>query len=205
MKKYAGFEAKASVGGSDPLPAGGYIIKILGAKEEAWKNSIGSSLVISFDVSEGEYKSFFADQYKSNSNEDKKWKGNLRVAIPDESNQYFDSQKKTFNNTIGAIEESNAGYHLDWTPIEKSADWSQLKGKEVGVLFRNKEWEMPDKQTGEMKSGWTTEAAYFTTAEYIRGGKFKLPKDKPLKNKASQTNTYQSFAEIADETGDLPF
>lgn len=199
MRKYAGFEAKASVGGGDPLPAGGYIVRILGAKEEAWKNSNGASLVISFDVTEGEYKGFFADQYKNNSNEDKKWKGNLRVAIPDENNQYFANQRKTFNSTIGAIEESNPGYHLDWTPIEQSADWSQIKGKEVGVLFRNKEWEMNG------NSGWTTEAAYFTTTDYIRGGNYKLPKDKPLKNKAVSESAFQPLSNNNSADYDLPF
>ena len=205
MKKYTGYEAKAVVGGSDPLPAGGYIVKILGAKEEPWKSGGGSSLVISFDVSEGEYSGFFSDQYKANTNEDKKWKGNLRVTIPDENSEYFDSQRKTFNSTIGAIEESNAGYHLDWGPVEKG-DWSQLKGKQVGVLYRNKEWEYKG------DTGWTTEAAYFATTDYIHSGNIKIPKDKPLKNKQpASTSGFASsassigFTEITGEDDHLPF
>ena len=204
MQRYKGFEPKASVGGSDPLPAGGYIVKILGAKEEPWKNGGGSSLVVSFDVSEGEYSGFFADQYKANTNENKKWKGNLRVTIPDENSEYFDSQKQTFNSTIGAIEESNAGYHLDWGPVERG-DWSQLKGKQVGVLYRNKEYDV------EGRTGWTTEAAYFTTVDYIHSGNIKIPKDKPLKNKPPvSTSGFASsassgFAEITGEDDHLPF
>lgn len=205
MKKYTGYEAKASVVGSDPLPAGGYIVKILGAKEEPWKSGGGSSLVISFDVSEGEYSGFFADQFKANTNEDKKWKGNLRVTIPDENSEYFDSQRKTFNSTIGAIEESNAGYHLDWGPVEKG-DWSQLKGKQVGVLYRNKEWEYKG------DTGWTTEAAYFTTTDYIHSGNVKIPKDKPLKNKRPVSTSgfavsasSGGFTEITGEDDHLPF
>lgn len=205
MKKYAGYEAKAVVGGSDPLPAGGYIVKIISAKEEPWKNGGGSSLVISFDVSEGEYSGFFAEQFKSNTSEDKKWKGNLRVAIPDENSDYFDSQRKTFNSTIGAIEESNSGYHLDWGPVEKG-DWSQLKGKQAGVLYRNKEWEYKG------DTGWTTEAAYFATTDYIHSGNVKIPKDKPLKNKQpvsasgfAVSGSSGGFAEITGEDSNLPF
>jgi hypothetical protein len=196
MKKYKGYEAKQFTPASDPLPAGGYIVTILSAKEEAWKSGKGASVVFSFDVAEGEYKDFFATQYRENTNEDKKWKGNLRVTSPNEADEYFDSQVETFNKTIGAIEASNDGFHFDWRPIETSDDWSQLKGKTVGVLYRNKEYDI------DGNTGWTTEAAYFVDADYIRSGKFKIPKDKPLKGKKTA-----SYSEIAssDSDEDLPF
>lgn len=192
MKAFNGLEIKKSVSASEPLPAGGYVAKILNAKVEEY--GWGEVLVISFDIAEGEYKDFFSKQYKENTREDKKWKGNFRLTVPQESNQYFDSQKRTFGNAIWAIEESNPGYHWDWNE-------SALKGKMVGVLFRNFEWEMNG------NSGWSTECCTFVSVEDVRTGNFKQPKDKPLKNKAaSQTATASSFAVIDnDDLSDLPF
>ena len=191
MKAFNGLEIKKSVSASEPIPAGGYVAKILNAKVEEY--SWGEVLVISFDIAEGEYKDFFSKQYKENTREDKKWKGNFRLTVPNEGNQYFDSQKRTFGNAIWAIEESNSGYHWDWNE-------DSLKGKMVGVLFRNFEWEMDDG-----RSGWSTECCTFVSVEDVRTGNFKQPKDKPLKRKESySSNQFSEMVEI-DSTEDLPF
>ena len=191
MKAFNGLEIKKSVSASEPLPAGGYVAKILNAKVEEY--SWGEVLVISFDIADGEYKDFFSKQYKENTREDKKWKGNFRLTVPQESNQYFDSQKRTFGNAIWAIEESNPGYHWDWNE-------SALKGKMVGVLFRNFEWAMDDG-----RSGWSTECCTFVSVEDVRTGNFKQPTDKPLKRKESySSNQFSEMVEI-DSTEDLPF
>ena len=188
MKKFD-VEIKRNSGSGEPLPAGGYVAKIMNAevKEYSW----GEVLVISFDIAEGEYKDFFATQYRENTNEDKKWKGNFRINVPQEGNQYFESEKKRFGNAIACIEESNNGYHWDW-------DEAKLKGKLVGVLFRNFEWEVNG------NTGWSTECCTFTTVDDIRNNKFKMPKDKPLKNKPATTTNAADFTEI-DGSDDLPF
>ena len=190
MKAFNGLEIKKSVGSSEPLPAGGYVAKILNAKVEEY--SWGEVLVISFDVADGEYKDFFSKQYKENTREDKKWKGNFRLTVPNEGNQYFDSQKRTFGNAIWAIEESNPGYHWDWNE-------AALRGEMVGVLFRNYEYDVAGRQ------GWSTECCTFVSVEDVRTGNFKQPKDKPLKRKESySSNQFSEMVEI-DSTGDLPF
>ena len=190
MKAFNGLEIKKSVSASEPLPAGGYVAKILNAKVEEY--SWGEVLVISFDVAEGEYKDFFSKQYKENTREDKKWKGNFRLTVPQESNQYFDSQKRTFGNAIWAIEESNPSFRWAW-------DENALKGKMVGVLFRNFEWAMED------RTGWSTEACTFVSVEDVRTGNFKQPKDKPLRNKATNNAPASTFTVIDDSADDLPF
>lgn len=188
MKKID-LEIKRNVGSGEPLPAGGYVAKIMNAevKEYSW----GEVLVISFDIAEGEYKDFYATQYRENANEDKKWKGNFRLTVPSEGNQYFDSQKRTFGNCIACIEESNNGWHWSWNEAE-------LKGKMVGVLFRNYEYDI------DGRSGWSTECCTFATIDEVREGKFKMPKDKPLKNKPATTTNTADFTEI-DGSDDLPF
>lgn len=188
MKKFD-VEIKRSVGAGDPLPVGGYVAKIMNAevKEYTW----GEVLVVSFDIAEGEYKDFFANQYKANTNEDKKWKGNFRITVPQEGNQFFESEKKRFGNAIACIEESNNGYHWDW-------DEAKLKGKLVGVLFRNFEWEI------DGNTGWSTECGAFVSVDDIRNGNFRQMKDRPLKNKPVEVKpTVADFEEI--DTGDLPF
>jgi hypothetical protein len=199
MRKYKGYEAKQVAPAGDPLPAGGYVVRIISVKENEWKSGKGSSVVFGFDVIEGEYKGFFKEQYDGNTNEDKKWKGVLRVTQPNEKDQYYESQIETFNKTIGALEASNNGFHFDWRPVEEKDDWSQLKDKVVGVLYRNKEYEV------DGRTGWTTEAAYFVDTEYIRSGKFKIPKDKPLKSNGSGSSG-GAFAPVSDDgDGELPF
>ena len=190
MKAFNGLEIKKRVSASEPLPAGGYVAKILNAKVEEY--SWGEVLVISFDIAEGEYKDFFSKQYKENTREDKKWKGNFRLTVPQESNQYFYSQKRTFGNAIWAIEESNPSFRWAW-------DENALKGKMVGVLFRNFEYDVDGNQ------GWSTECCTFVSVEDVRTGNFKQPKDKPLRNKSTNNATTNNFTVLDDSSDDLPF
>ena len=190
IKSYNGFKPGRTTA-RETLPAGGYVAKIMDATviNYDW----GDVLKVNFDIAEGEYKGFFATDYRNNTNDDKKWRGTYRINIPNESNQYFDSQRKSFNNFIACLEETNNGFHWAW-------DETALKGKGIGVLFRNKEWEYNG------STGWTTECCAVTTAKDIREGNFKLPKDKPLKAKetASATSFSNAFTAV-DDDADLPF
>ena len=190
IKSYNGFKPERTTA-RETLPAGGYVAKIMDATVISY--DWGDVLKVDFDIAEGEHKGFFATDYRNNTNDDKKWRGTYRINIPNESNQYFDSQRKSFNNFIACLEETNSGFHFDW-------DESKLKGKGIGVLFRNKEWEYNG------STGWTTECCAVTTAKDIREGNFKMPKDKPLKAKAANTGAYSetTFAPV-DDDADLPF
>lgn len=176
-----------------PLPAGGYVAKIAGARIENY--TWGSVLVIAFDICEGEYTNFFKDRFENDSRDDKKWKGIYRITIPDEKSQYFSSQQRSFNNLIYSLETSNGNYVFDWN--EKN-----LKGLLIGVLFRNKEWEFNG------NTGWTTECCSVVSVDDIHEENFTIPKDKPLNKtqglqNSQTTNTTPTMADIADE--DLPF
>lgn len=190
MIKEFKFEKKKTVNTSDPLPAGGYVAKIMGA--ELIKYDWGDVLKLSFDIAEGEQKEFFAMQYRGNTNEDKKWKGTFRITIPNEESEYFESQLKTWSNFIACMEESNAGYIFDW-------DEAKFKNKLIGVLFRNKEWEYNN------MTGWTTECCAVRSAIDIREGNFKIPRDKPLKNRPSSAGVSGFTEATAEDDDDLPF
>lgn len=195
MKKYEGYEARKAEPAAQALPAGGYVAKILDAevKEYEW----GDVLVISFDIAEGDYKGYFANRWKADENSDyeRKWKGVFRLNIPSAKSKYPDSDKRGFNNAMWAIESSNPKYTWNW-------DESTLKNKMIGVLFRNREWEM------EGKTGWTTECCFVTSVGDIRGGTFTTPKDKPLKKadvpKETPAEVAKNLADIISDD-ELPF
>ena len=184
MKKFE-VEVKRSAGGRETLPAGGYVCQIVSARVES--NSWGDTLVIAHDVCEGDYKGIFKRDYDDNTNENKKWRGTFRVNLPSDDGSERDAWKKrTLGNIIWAVEESNPGFSWDW-------DEKKLKGKYIGLIYRNREWNMNG------RSGWTTEAAGADSIDNIREGKFKMLEDKPLKNVGTATMTE------AAEDDDLPF
>lgn len=173
------------------LPKGGYVCKIMDAKVVTYGQAPDSfeKLEISLDISDGEFKDFYAADYRAQTQEDKRWKGVLRQYIPkDDGSEKDEWTKSSLKALTDAVEESNPGYHWNW-------DESSLKGKAVGCLFRSEEWEFNGRE------GWATRPFKPVAADNIKSGKFKIPADKPLKNKAQPLpNTYE---EIADS--DLPF
>ena len=187
MKKYDVKPEKPS-GGRETLPAGGYVCQILNAKVES--GEWGDTLVIAHDVCEGEFSNLFKRDYDNNTMEDKKWRGTFRLKLPKDDGTEQDAWKKrSLSNFLWAIEQSNPGFTFNW-------DEKTLKGKKIGLIYRNKEWEYNG------RSGWTTEAAGTESIDNIREGKFRALKDKPLANKPAQV-----FTEIDDteETDGLPF
>ena len=192
MEKLKGFEEAKVIGGGVPqLPKGGYIAKILDCKEE--KSTTGYRwLAISFDIAEGEFKGHFAEQYRANTNENKKWRGTYNAFIPDESSQYYGENLNKFKTMIANIEESNNGYHWDW-------DETKLKGKMVGVLFGEKEF-----QTESNGVIIITECRGIRSVECVKEGKFKMPALKTLGNAPSVSTASNSFAAV-DDDDDLPF
>jgi len=184
MKKYSGARAERQT--KEALPAGGYVVQIKGAEIETldW----GEKLRLDFDIYEGPYAGFFDQQFAASTFDDKKWKGSFRLIVPSEGSQYFEGEKRRFNNFIYAIEASNPNYTWDW-------DETKLKGKFLGAIFGNKEWEYNG------KTGWATVCAGLCSADDIRQGNYKVPADRPLKT-ASQPAT-ETFKSIPEE--ELPF
>lgn len=190
MKQYSGYEAKRQAT-REPLPAGGYVVKVLDAIEKFY--DWGSVLLISFDVVEGQHKDFFAADYRNQTQEDKKWRGTYRLRVPmDDGSEKDGWTKNAFNNAMYAFESSNQGFHWNW-------DESKLKGLLVGALYRNKEWEY------DGRTGWTTECCTLVPVADVRENTFKMPKDKPLAKKqpAPRSTARGDFEEIAGD--DLPF
>ena len=198
MKPFKDYETTQTITGSRQLPVGAYICTILKAEEKVYNTSKGGEwhkLEISFDIAEGENKGFYAADYRAQTGEDKKWKGVIRLNVPNDDGSEMDAwNKRSFKTNMQAIEESNNGYHWDWNE-------AQLKNKTVGIVFRSEEWEYNG------RSGWRTAAFKFIPAADVKSGNFKIPDPKPLNGKAaSQASTaadLSDFVEVA--SADLPF
>ena len=197
MKQFNDYKETQAITERQKIPAGAYICVIKNAEIKEYKGKYGhyENLEISVDVTEGEYKDYYANNYRSQQSEDKKWKGVLRLRVPSDDGSDNDAfYKRKFKTNILAVEDSNNGYRWDW-------DEKKLKDKKIGLLLQNKEWEFND------KTGWTAQPYGFIPVENVREGKFKIPKDKPLKKDESapqtSSNTPADIEEIGDD--DLPF
>ena len=174
MKPFKDYETTQTITGSRQLPVGAYVCTILKAEEKVYNSPKGEwhKLEISFDIAEGENKGFYAVDYRAQTGEDKKWKGVIRLNVPNDDGSEMDAwNKRSFKTNMQAIEESNNGYHWDWNE-------AQLKNKTVGIVFRSEEWEYNG------RSGWRTAAFKFIPAADVKSGNFKIPDPKPLKGKA---------------------
>lgn len=194
IKRFNDYAETKSYGDIQALPKGGYVLKIMGA--EVCSNSIGQYVKISCDIAEGEYMNFFANEYKNQQTEDKKWRCNYLLNIPNDDGTEKDGwTKRRFKTVIEALEESNSGYHFDW-------DEKKFKGKLIGGLFNEREYLSND---GNVKRA--TNLAQMCTVEKIRSGKFQLPDDKLLSSRPQQAqssdNGFMNIPDGVDE--ELPF
>ena len=188
MRPFKDYETTQTITGSRQLPVGAYVCTILKAEEKVYSSSKGEwhKLEISFDIAEGENKGFYAVDYRAQTGEDKKWKGVIRLNVPNDGGSEMDAwNKRSFKTNMQAIEESNNGYHWDWNE-------AQLKNKTVGIVFRSEEWEYNG------RSGWRTAAFKFIPAADVKSGNFKIPDPKPLKGKASAPQPVVNASALPD-------
>jgi hypothetical protein len=177
------------------LPVGGYVMKIMGA--EVKENRVGQYVQVSMDVAEGQYKDFFAEDYRAQQPQDGKdkiWHCTYFLNVPlDDGSEKDGWTKRRFKTFTDALESSNEGYHFDW-------DEKKFKGLMIGGLFNLREWEK-DGRTGK-----STNLAQVCSVEKIRTGKYKLPKDQLLSGGSSDSaasSVPSGFTVVHDD--DLPF
>ena len=194
MKRLNGYEQAQAYTNPDRLPVGGYVLKILNVAYQS--NDWGDVIILSFDIAEGEFKGFFENNYKAQTGEDKKWKGAYRLMVPaDDGSEKDEWKMRRFKTVITNIEESNPGYHWNW-------DEQTLKGKIIGALFNNKEYEYNGRH------GFFTNYHSLIAVERIRSGKFEIPADTLIRKDSPQhpTASGDGFMNIPDGLDDeLPF
>lgn len=165
MKKPNNYDTTQAVGEFTPLKLGGHICRIMQVEEVKSKTGL-DMLKISLDIAEGEQKGYYADAYKSDTRQDKKW-GCVVYYVVDENTEYGTKNLKTF---ITCVEKSNTGFSPVWGDNFAAC----FKGKLVGGVFGREQY-LNNKQ--EIK--WATKCVQLRSVEAIRAG-VEVPEDKLL-------------------------
>lgn len=190
MIKKSNLEGVRAYSDTTTIPKGGYVCRILGAVVK--ENRVGQYVEISMDIVEGEFKDFFANDYRAQT-EPRKWHCIHLLSVPNDDGTERDGwTKRAFKTFVDAVEGSNPGYHFDW-------DETGLKGKLVGCLFREEDYKASD---GSIRT--STKPAAFTTADKVRAGKYRLPRDKRLSPEDGNMTAIPSNDQ-PNEGDDLPF
>lgn len=217
MQKPQDFDNVQAFGDFVPLPAGGYVCRIMSVEETA--SRAGAPMIkISLDIAEGQYKDYFANQYRANTRADKKWSYSaiINQLVYDTSGN--NSTNRGFKTFVTSVCESNQGFNVAWGDGFAAC----FKNRLVGVLFGREEYIGTDGKTH-----WSTKALNFRSVKTIRDGGFEIPADKPLvsvdaaadpfappqtpqpaaqqKSAPAGVPDLQDFEEILVPESDLPF
>lgn len=201
INKPSNWDSVTALSEYQKLPVGAYVCTIKQAVTQ--KNDYGEQLCVLIDISAGEWAGYYQENFDRNQREDKKWKGVLRLWVPkDDGSDKDEWTKSILKGFVTAVEESNRGFVWNW-------DERTLVKKEIGVLFRNEEWEWNG------KSGWTARPFRAISVDSVEDGSYTIPKDKPLRNKTEAVPDYTGYASPAtpapefsmleDEDAQLPF
>ena len=187
MEKVQGYEeAQAITGEYEKLNAGGYICKIINAKEEKSKSG-KRMLVLALDIAEGDKKDFFRNRFNENSNPDKKWPAGAIYR------QMLEGEKAAgfLKGLMTSLESSNEGFKWDW-------DEKKLANLKCGAIFGEEEYEKMDGSVGT-----TTKVKFIRTIKAIQDGNFKVPELKKLPEKGE---AFEDFVNsVTSDNDDLPF
>lgn len=183
-------KAQAFDGETVKLPAGGYICKILNAKNE--KSKAGKKMLsITIDIAEGEFSGFFMNQYeniKKTSTPDNPAKfpnnGVHRYVL---EGDYWLNRLK---GLMTSLEKSNPNF--DW--LKCNHDESKIIGLQVGAIFCEEEYERMDGSIGT-----TTKVTQIRSTEIIKEGNYTIPEKKKLEK------TEDPFDNVGYSNEELPF
>lgn len=174
-----------------PLPAGGYICKILAVAME--KSKAGNDmLVINYDIAEGEYAGFFMKKYKDTprtNGQEPKWQGKYYIVLNTDG---YESRLKALTTSL---EESNTNYTWDWNE-------ENIKGKIMGGIFREEEYIA----NGEIRT--SCKLWQIRSIKTINDGNFTIPRKKEIPPEELEARNApfvgaEAFVPVTDD--DLPF
>lgn len=187
MEKVQGYEeAQAITGEYERLNAGGYICKIVSAKEEKSKSG-KRMLVLALDIIEGDKKDFFRNRFNEDNRAEKKWPSGAIYR------QMLEGEKAAgfLKGLMTSLEASNEGFKWNW-------DEKKLANLKCGAIFGEEEYEKMDGSIGT-----TTKIKFIKTVKAIQDGNFKVPELKKLPEKGE---AFEDFVNsVTSDNDDLPF
>ena len=171
MEKIEGYEtAQALTGEFDRLKPGGYICKIIAAKEEKSKSG-NKMLTLALDIDEGEQKGFFMKRFEELKKENQD--PNKEVKYPNAAiyHQMLEGNEKAVGFLKGlmtSLEASNQNFKWNW-------DEKKLVGLKCGAIFGEEEYEKMDGSIGI-----SCKVKFIRTIKCIQENNFKVPELKKL-------------------------
>lgn len=196
MKRFNDYETTRSFSNTPKLPVGAYPIKIQKVRYEEGTNGTSDRIVVKFDISEGEFKDFYKQNYESQTGEDKKWKGTFQIYCPlDDGSEKDGWTKSRFKTIMEDIEASNAGYAWNW-------DENSLEGKVVGGIFGEINTVIDGRPVTYVSMRQTV------SIENLKNGNFKIPTpyNKSGASGSAPASTSSGFVNVPDgEKEEIPF
>jgi hypothetical protein len=166
-------------GGFDKLPAGAYVVRIVSATYNTYKNYAD----VVFDIAEGEHAGFYSDDWG--------------VSHPYVHHFFMSYKDKALSMTKGrlnAITESNPGF--DAMAASDADRFDLFTGRIVGVNLQEEEYE---NSYGDVRT--RLNVCQVVPAQDVRDGKVKARELKKLESKAQPTAT----TTVNAYDGDVPF
>lgn len=161
-----------------PLPAGGYVCRILDVKVDNTQNG-RQYIKLRFDIAEGEYAGFFQKRWNADaqSQYERRWKGIFKIFLPvfNGDNDAYMNDIAIYKGRINTIARCN---NLPEPDIERGYDPDVFKNCLVGILFRDSVY----------KGNSFTEPAFLEDVQKIRSGDFEIPA--PKGEKSAGTNVF---------------
>ena len=191
MEKIEGYEtAQALTGEYERLEAGGYICKIIAAKEEKSKSG-NRMLTLALDIDEGEHKGLFMKRWEELRKEINDPNKEVKYPSAGVYHQMLEGNEKAIGFLKGlmtSLEASNPKFKWDW-------DEKKLVGLRCGAIFGEEEYEKLDGSIGT-----SCKVKFIRTIKCIQDNNFKVPELKKLPEKGDAAE----FSGAADND-DLPF
>ena len=173
------------------LPKGAYVIVIKGAKMKKWDDG-GESIVIAFDIAEGEYKGLYQSQFDSDTRSGKEWPYDAVFLLTAPTDSSPDWVWNNYNTFFADLEDSNNGFVF-------SGDLKTLKGKVIGGKFHNRQTEKDGNIYDHIVMKWTC------IADDVRNNRAgKLPNDKLIGTGTRDSRASTSVSSDSDGFMDIP-
>lgn len=171
--------------GFTQLPAGGYVVRIIGVED----NPQWNMLKITYDIAEGDYAGHFSDEW-----------GIAHPGAHQFSKWYTTQDGKPdgrFRSFLNDLETSNRGrFSVNaWT---QHCDERQFIGLEIGAVIQK---EMRTKDNGDDVE--YMQVFYTTASQDIRNGDYKLPEIRDKRTKVPAPSLSPSAGSYYNE--DVPF
>lgn len=194
MEKLDNYEAaQALTGEFETLKPGGYICKIISAKE-AVSSTNKKMLVLAIDVAEGEHAGIFSRRYQELRNDTSR-DPSKEVKYPSSGvyRQMLEGEKAAgyLKGLMTSLEASNPNFKWDW-------DEKKLAGLKCGAVFGEEEYLKMDGSVGV-----SCKVKFIRTTKCIEDGNYKIPE---LKKLPTRGDSFESFNfEGSSDSDDLPF